>query len=245
MEPGIGKTQATPIAQLWVRADRVFEPIVARNLYDAARAIINKRSHYYSDEDLLKALGALLQKHGYLSGIIIDEAEDCPSSTAYQSRFGSLVRAYSLVGFSPDKDYRYIEINRRLRERHPTVVAKTIEQIRAKGGRVETDPATQLIWVNEEFNISLILSRCLTLASGSLRWVIRFDISLCPDITLAVRMTADNQSILDFYIFPSIDLSALKVRLSEQNASGLDIYRFDSPLPLFDMSQRLSLREIV
>ena len=52
-------------------------------------------------------------------GLVIDESEHLPSSSAYQSRFGSLLRAYQLVGFTPDRDYRYIEINRALRRMHP------------------------------------------------------------------------------------------------------------------------------
>jgi hypothetical protein len=189
-------------------------------------------------------LTPLLKKHGYLSGLIINEAESCPSSSTYEKRFGSLLRAYALVGFHPDRDYQYLEINRRLREIHPHTVCETIEQIRACGGRVEIDPISQLLRVNDELIVSLVLSRCKTLGSGSLRWTIRFDTSLLPDISLIVRMAADNQSIQDYYIFPAIDLSALQLRLAEQNPSGIDIYRFDSLLPLFDMAQRLSIQEI-
>ena len=69
---------------------------------------------------MLKRLGGLLKKKGFLSGFVIDEADNMPSSGCYASRFGSLVRAYSLVGFTPDRNYRYIEINRTLRRSMPT-----------------------------------------------------------------------------------------------------------------------------
>jgi hypothetical protein len=222
----------------------VFEPVVDRDLFDAARLIINKRSQHLTEGELLAALTALLQKHGYLSGLIIDEAESCPSSSTYSQRFGSLLRAYALVGFRPDRDYRYLEINRRLREMHPQIVAQTVEQILKLGGRVEIDPDTQIISVNKEFSVSLVLSRCQALTSGSLRWTIRFETSLLPDVCVAVRIATDNCSIQDYYIFPAIDLSALHLRLAEKNPSGLDIYRFDSLLPLFQMAQRQSIGEL-
>jgi hypothetical protein len=193
---------------------------------------------------MLKALTPLLEKHGYLTALIIDEAGDCPSSHSYTTRFGSLLRAYTLVGFQPDRDYGYLEINRRLRELHPSTVGKIIHEIRGCGARVELDPSSHLLWVNHEFSVSLVLSRCLTLPSGSRRWKIRFDITLLPDIIVGARMAGDNESILDYYIFPSIDLSALSIRLSEQNASSLDIYRFDDLRPLFDLSRRLTLEEL-
>src|SRR3984893_14774895 len=99
---------------MWIRAEGAFESIVDRSLFDAAQAIIRERSHKLSDEEMLGALQRLLQDRGHLSGLIIDESERLPSSSAYQSRFGSLLRVYELVGYTPDHDYRYIETNRAL-----------------------------------------------------------------------------------------------------------------------------------
>src|SRR6476620_4344516 len=48
---------------------------------------------------------------------------------------GSLVKAYRLVGFSPARDFDYIEINRVLRL-HSHVVQETVRTIGASGGSV-------------------------------------------------------------------------------------------------------------
>lgn len=228
----------------WVRAAAAFEPVIQRSLFDEARQIIEQRSQRLTDQELLEALAPLLQKHGYLSGLIIDEAENCPSSHTYKKRFGSLWRAYTLVGFNPGRDYAYIEINRRLREAHPKLISQAVEEISSRGSRVEIDPISQLLTINDEFTVSIVLSRCRILSTGSRRWIIRFDSTLMPDVSLVVRMAPDNQSILDYYVFPSIDLSVLQLRLADQNPSGLDIYRYDTPLPLFDMAHRRPVREI-
>lgn len=90
----------------WIRADGAFEPIVELAMFEVAQAIVARRSETLSDEQMLTALSKILTQCGYLSGLIIDEAEDCPSSSAFRSRFGSLLRAYTLVGFAPDRDYR-------------------------------------------------------------------------------------------------------------------------------------------
>ncbi len=105
--------------ETWLRSDGVFEAIVERSLFDAAQAIIQERSRRFSDDELLEVLSRLLQKAGYLSGLIIDESDAGPSSAVYRSRFGSLLRAYQLVGFNPGRDYRYIQINRNLRRMYP------------------------------------------------------------------------------------------------------------------------------
>ena len=50
---------------------------------------------------MLENLRAVLSKHGRISGILIDEAEGLPSSTAFSHRFGTLVNAYRLIGYDP------------------------------------------------------------------------------------------------------------------------------------------------
>nr|WP_290753332.1 recombinase family protein [Amaricoccus sp.] len=92
----------------WVRAEAAFEGIVDRALFDAAAAIIAERARRLTDEDLLSTLRALFEAQGRLSGLIIDET-DGPSSSAYRHRFGSLLRAYSLVGYSAEEVKRKLE----------------------------------------------------------------------------------------------------------------------------------------
>lgn len=64
-----------------------------KGLFLRAREIIDIRSRHFSDDELLDALRAILKRQGMLSGLIIDEADDLPSSSAYRSRFGSPSRA--------------------------------------------------------------------------------------------------------------------------------------------------------
>jgi hypothetical protein len=229
---------------MWIRAEGAFEPIVDRSLFEAAQAVIRERSHKLSNEDMIAALQQLLQDRGYLSGLIIDETERLPSSSAYQSRFGSLLRAYELVGFTPDRDYRYIEINRALRRMHPNIVADVIAGIEQAGGSVKQDPATDLLTVNGEFTASIVVVRCQTTPAGSLRWQIRFDVGLWPDITVAVRMDEPNQNALDYYLLPRIDMTAPRLRLAQDNGIRLDAYRFESLEALFSLAARAELLEV-
>ena len=64
------------------------------------------------------------------------------------------------------------------------------------------DPTNDLLTVNDEFTASIVISRCVELLSGALRWNIRLDTSLRPDITVAIRMDAGNQAALDYYLLP-------------------------------------------
>lgn len=230
-------------SDVWVRADGAFEAIVERDFFEAARRIIEERSRRFTDTELLNHLSELLTRRGCLSGLVIDEIEDMPSSSVYRRRFGSLLRAYQLVGYAPGRDYRYVETNRVLRAMHPDVVAGVIGAIEELGGAVRRDPLTDLLTINEEFTASVVVVRCGHTPAGTARWKIRLDAGLRPDITIAVRMDAINTLPHDYYLLPWIDLgSAARVRLSEDNGVFLDAYRFETLEPFFHLTRRFSLR---
>ena len=191
---------------------------------------------------MLELLGQILARRGYLSGMIIDEVEDCPSSSAFRGRFGSLLRAYALVGFVPDHDYRYLETNRKLRAMHPSVVQSVIAGIEGVGGDITQDPLNDLLSINREFSASIVIVRSFQTTAGSMRWKVRLDTALKPDITVVVRMDATNERAKDYYLLPRLDMREAVVRLAEYNGLSLDAYRFDALDTFYQMAARVPLR---
>lgn len=229
---------------MWIRADGVFPAIVDEALFARARQIVDARSQHLTDEELLAALQDLLSRKGVLSGFIIDEAVALPSSSAYRHRFGSLLRAYRLIGYEPDRDYRYIEVNRALRAAHPGFVTSIVTGVRQAGGSASIDDLTQLITINGEFTASVVLARCEMTQAGSLRWQVKLDAGLVPDMTIAVRMDERNKAPRDYFVLPSLDITPEKLRLSEQNGLGLDAYRFDTLDFFFSLTRRSWLQKV-
>jgi hypothetical protein len=228
---------------MWIRAYGAFPAIVDRGMFEAAQLIISERSYRLSDDDMLASLRTLLERSGTLSGIIIDEAEGLPSSSTYRHRFGSLLRAYTLVGYRPRRDYRYIEINRELRRLHPDVVEEIVTGLESVGAAVMRDASNDLLEVNGEFSLSVTIARCKETSAGAFRWRLRLDRGLNPDITVAVRMDMGNRHPLDFYLFPSIDTVSARIRLAEENGLVLDGYRFEALDVLYEIAARVPIRE--
>jgi hypothetical protein len=227
---------------MWIRRDDAFEPIVDIEVFRRAQEIIAVRDRTYSDEEMMELLRQLLKAKGRLSAVLIDEAEGMPPSWAYSRRFKSLLRAYQLVGYTPQRDEAYREINRRLRQYHSTHIAEIIGRLKSEGADVERDPATDLLTVNREFTASLVLARCLH-TGGAFRWVIRLDTSLEPDITIAARMEPENASILDYYLFPNIEELSAQLRLAPENGFVLDVYRFSDLSFFFGLGRRHAIEE--
>lgn len=236
------KLRVVNTPEMWIRKDNAFEPLVDRDLFYTAQGIIRARSRRYSDEELIERLRGLYRHRGFLSGIVIDEADDMPSSSAYMYRFGSLLRAYQLVGYTPDRDYRYLEINRVLRRLHPKVIGEVEGHIAEIGGRASRDPATDLINVNHEFSVSIVLSRCKRTSENACRWKIRFDTGLAPDITVAIRLDAANVKMMDYYLLPRIDFSSGGLSLAERNAVEIESYRFETLDYLYGMAAHIRMK---
>ena len=235
--------RVTNAPALWVMAKGAFQPVVEVSVFERARVIVEDRSRRYDDDALLALLAELLRTAGALSSLVIDERDDMPSSSVYRRRFGSLLRAYRLVGYAPDRDYRYLEDNRRLRALHPEVVAMTVAGLERAGGAVARDPLTELLTVNAEFTASVVIARHHETAAGSARWRIRLDAGLVPDVTVAVRMAPGNVDTLDYYVLPRIDMTEPHLRLADANGLSLDGYRFDDLDFFFSLAARARFAE--
>jgi DNA invertase Pin-like site-specific DNA recombinase len=227
---------------MWIRREGAFTGIVPPDVFYTAQGIIRARARRYTDEELIERLRGLYRNRGFLSGLVINEAEGMPCAAVYAHRFGSLVRAYQLVGYTPDRDYRYVEINRQLRRMHPDLVQQIEREIANLGGSVERDPATDVLWVNREFTVSIVLARCHAVDTGHSRWKIRLDASLAPDISVAARLDDGNQTVRDFYLLPRVDFGPSRISLAEQNAAELESYRFETLDYLYGMAARARLR---
>ena len=227
---------------MWIRKDCAFEAVVSQEAFYTAQGIIRARARRFSDEELIEKLRGLYQRRGFLSSLIIDEAEGMPSAAAYIHRFGSLIRAYKTVGFTPDRDYQFLEVNKFLRRMHPELVANTERAIENLGGTVQRDPATDLLEVNREFSVSVVLSRCQSHDDGRRRWKVRFDTSLQPDITVAVRLAPGNETIHDYYLLPRLDFGLPRISLADHNGIEFESYRFDTLDYLHHMAERARLR---
>ena len=228
----------------WIRCERAFDAVVSMEWFEAARALIALRAQRFDDVQMLDLLRDLLHRSGTLSGLLIDEQEGMPSSTAYGTRFGGLIRAYALVGFTPDRDYRYLAINRALRQWRPQVIDDVLSYLGKVEASWERHPENDLITVNGEWTLSVVLARCRPTSAHSLRWLVRFDTGLTPDLTLVVRLDRSNLQALDYYLISRLDMDAWPQRLMEDNTALVDSFRCTTLDRLSALAARTDLEEV-
>jgi hypothetical protein len=235
------KKRVRNAADMWVRHDAAFERIVDAESFYTVRGIMQERHRVLSDEEMVEKLRALFAKHGGLSAHLIDEAETAPSSSAYRCRFGSLLRAYGLVGYSPQRDYEFIEVNRRLQALFPDLVLDAVQRLEGVGADVARDADADRMMINGQYSAAMVVTRCRMTPAGFPRWVIRLDRERPPDITVVVRMDPDNDQPSDFYLLPLIDVSAPSLITGRWNGAAIDGYRFPDLGYFAEMAVRVRL----
>jgi hypothetical protein len=118
------------------------------------------------------------------------------SALGVNSNLGNSISFYTsniTNPYRPDRDYEYLAINRELRRQHQNLIEETLTNLQAVA-TVTRDATTDLLTINREFSASIVLARCTATPTGRLRWKIRLDTILHPDITIAARMTCNNDA---------------------------------------------------
>lgn len=228
--------------EMWIRREGAFEGIVSPEIFFTVQNILAERSRRYTDEEILERIRALLHEHGRLSGLIISSCPDVPDSKQISKRFGGLGRLYEQVGYKPDRDVQYLEINRQLRRMHPELIDRTAQKIAEIGGVIRKDPKTEMLHLNEELAISLVLARAQKDGEGMLRWQVRLDPAyFAADITVAIRMDAMNERELDYLLLPGLAFASKTLRLSMRNVAEFEAFRFDNLDFFYEMGRRHSI----
>jgi hypothetical protein len=83
-----------------------------------------------------------------------------------------------------------------------------------------------------------VIARCSPTPAGSLRWAIRLETPLKPNLTVAIKMDRDNDRPIDFYLFPQRDMRQAALRLAQFNGLSFDAYRFDTLDAFYDLARR-------
>jgi DNA invertase Pin-like site-specific DNA recombinase len=228
----------------WIWRDAAFEPVVSREQFLRAQAILRSRQNHYSDEELLEKLRRFLARKGVLSRRLIDDADDMPYACTYRRHFGGLVEALKLIGYTPTRDYSWVAANRRIREVYDRQWKVLVTQLHEAGVKIDEDFSAKLITINGEYTASFVLARCHAKHFSTFRWYVNLDSSNFPDIVIVGRMGAANRSPMDYYVVPCLDLPRGRLVLKPENAMNIEVYRSEKLTTFIELARRASIREV-
>jgi DNA invertase Pin-like site-specific DNA recombinase len=212
----------------WIRSHGDFEPIVDPEVFAKAQKKMQARYISVSNEQMLKGLRIRLKKSGRLSKDIIDAAQELPCTSLYQLRFGSLRKAYELIGYRSPRDCRYIDSRQDRSGIVESVASEIACQVRRHGAQVEFDRKRALLTLNGMLKVSLRVARAWKAPEESPIWTIQRRVHLPDGLILAIRLDLSNERPIDYFLFPTFEMNDVKVRFSEGSRVRWDKYRLET-----------------
>ena len=216
------KRARVPRAQ-WITKTEAFKPLVDKKIFDDAQRALLDSTRYKSNEDLLEILRNLLSTRGRLSDEIIENSPGVPVVQTYQNRFGSIKKAYELIGYQRVEDEPKVSKekweSRRKGDKLRRTILREARRIYSSGVRVvhNNHDIRPILCFRNGLRVVVLLCLCYRTRSG-LRWRIPPIIPEEGPVTLICRRGADNESIQDFFLIPSVRAGK---RLCSQNDDWL------------------------
>jgi DNA invertase Pin-like site-specific DNA recombinase len=209
----------------WTVKAGAFEPIVDPETFAAAQRVLRDRTLYRSDEELLDRLRSLLSREGELSIRTVDGSRDVPAARTYKDRFGSMKRAYDLIGYVYQEDPimapRMRKIMWNTRQRHERLRKRLLASIRkcfpgelkvVRKGSI----GRPLLCFRNGLRVSALVCPFFKTPLGNLRWNVPRLSADQSDVTLLCRCNLTGDAFHDLYLVPSVETPRV-VRIKEDD----------------------------
>ena len=190
----------------WVLTPDAFAPVIDEATFGKAQRLLLNRTINKSNEELLNALRSLLAREGRLSLQLIKCCPGVPSPSSYRKRFGSLRRAYELIGYGHADDFDAVDMRRRTRALREDVICqiKTIFPneiaVVRRGGRWRS-----CLRLKSGPTVTVLIARSIGTGGRAPRW----QIDPIPDerqyVTLILLLDLNNSAALEMRLFPYMD----------------------------------------
>lgn len=200
----------------WVRGAAAIEPIVEPGIFARAQKLLAERRLEIPEEEMLLRLRLTLRRRGRLNSRIINETLGLNHVSSYVKHFGSLRKAYALIGYVSPRDCDWIE-TRDLwaseQARHATELA---EVLRTDLG-LQADLVADGIGVDVEGKrvVSFIVARRLARRGEdhAPQWK-AYRRQISSGLLAVMRLDAANQQIEDYVLLRASVRSGRYVWLS-------------------------------
>jgi hypothetical protein len=158
-----------------------------------------------SNELLLAKLKRLASQKGTLSKIIIDSSPLMPTSVTFRQRFGSLQKAYELIGYKlPRKRLMQMKLAREgLAYRNQLadhLVKKFPDRLQRLKQHISGDPCPLLLL---DGDVSISVRICRQIGVG--KWDLRRSVSAKADFSLLYLINKRRKEIAAYYLYRDLD----------------------------------------
>lgn len=186
----------------WITQPGAFVPIISQDLFEQVQRQLRKRGKHapQSDADLIRRMKKILATHGVLTHRLVGQR--------YYSRFGSLMKAYELVGYQPrPKVFRRNETEGKMRHLREGLYAKlkALFPDRIRFLYFPCQKIAPIIEIDGCCRLGVHLCRTVYKHSREIGWLL--PLRQCHKHLPAFVCTVDpsHSKLLEFYVLPPFE----------------------------------------
>ncbi|WP_271627826.1 recombinase family protein [Bradyrhizobium sp. CCBAU 11445] len=189
----------------WVRGAAAIEPIVDQSIFARAQKLLAERRVEIPEEEMLLRLRLTLRRRGRLNSRIINETLGLNHVSSYVKHFGSLRKAYALIGYVPPRDCDWIETRDLWASEQASHAAELAAMLRTDL-RLQADLVSDGIGVEVEGKrvVSFLVARQLARRGEdhAAQWK-AYRRQISSGLLAVMRLDAANRVIEDYVLLPA------------------------------------------
>ena len=215
----------------WIRKNGAYEAIVSIERFAQAQFRLAEIARRTTTNDMLDLLTALWCQRGRLNTLLVEKSTYTPKPVTYASHFGSIAKAFKLIGF---RNRENIGKNADARK---AIIREITEQVTKRGGTVERPTMNKQLIINGTLKVNVFVSRLKL--KGPKIWQFGYVSATKPDILIGARIVERGGPIVDYFILPFMLLPhGSWITTSASNSSRLERFRTLSLDPFFELCSR-------
>lgn len=214
----LGQKQVNNPADQWVRSEGIVDPIIDVDRFRRAEKMTRERRVEIPEEEMLLRLRVLLARKGKLSTNVINDAPGVPSASALVQHFGSLRKAYALIGHTTKRDCNWLDTRAhwaRVIADHAVRIADGLRSRLRRRGRIEVVDGT--IKLRGRARVTVLTARQAKRlpADRSRHWRFYRQQGIAPMVAV-LRLNEAGQDIEDYVLISASEMNGHYLRLPER-----------------------------
>jgi DNA invertase Pin-like site-specific DNA recombinase len=203
----------------WIRSNSVLEPIVDKGLFARAQNIMEQRYLSLPEEQMLQRLRLLLKRKGELNSNIIANASGVPCVSSYFKHFGSLRKAFALVGYIPPRNCDWIDTKRcwfEILATHAKQIAEALKSTKRVPVHLEEENACVIVKGSGRICFQIARHSPRRKPNHLAEWRAHRKKGL-SGLLVVLRLDEANRGIADYLVLPASKITSAYLRFSDKN----------------------------
>lgn len=212
----------------WVRGAAEIEPIVDPDTFARAQKLLAERRLELPEEEMLLRLRLTLRRRGKLNSRIINTTLGLNHVSSYVKHFGSLRKAYALIGYTAPRDCEWIDTKKRWTDELTQHAQRLSEVLKADLGLpIESAHGGIGLDIDKKRRVTFLVARQLTSRGPdhAPQWK-AYRRRVQSGLLAVLRLNATNGAIEDYLLLPAALKAGPYVWLSDDALSRHQGKRF-------------------